>query len=673
VGVVSLPGTRTRWRSRPRVRRLAWWGGGLALAALIGAASLAAANEVRRDLNAGRGRLVQAERSLLAGDIDAATRDFTLARRDFARAEHHPANLLLKAEAIVPFAGRTPGAVLSLASIGQELAGDGVQLSRAVAALPQGLSSLGPVNGRIPIETLQSLGPVMHRTLASLVALQRRADRLPDSFVLGQVAQARELVRAKLDQAVPLARSADALLASLPTFAGVDHPRHYFLAAQNTAELRGTGGLIGNYAILTLDDGRMSLGPFRDTGLLRNLPASKAPSPSADFEDLYGPFGGAGFWLNVNMTPDAPTAATMIERLYQQVEGTPVDGAIFFDLQGLSDLLRTTGPVRVPALHTTLTSSSVVPFVSTAAYLEGDVPNAFQEGPRLVAEAVWNRFLAVGDAKATLEALVRSASAGHLMLHATDPSLERAFRLAGVAGAFGPDASATGAADRDFFALVLSNAAGNKVDAYLQQDVRYEVVLDPNGGSSATATVKLTNGAPAGSAPSYALGPYPGLTVDGRALAPGEDRSWAQFYCAGGCDLTGSTQDGKDVGLEAHRELGLPVFASFLDVSPRSSTELRLGLHRQKGWDGDATGGVYRLRLQGQATIRPTTVTLEIHAPPGMQIVWTNVPMTVRGGVATWRGTLGTARDFEVRFHRPFVSRVWTRIRLFLDQPAIRF
>src|SRR5207247_7758630 len=66
------------------------------------------------------------------------------------------------------------------------------------------------------------------------------------------------------DQALPVIRAADGMIKALPTFAGMDGARHYFLAPQNPTELRGTGGLISAYAILTIDHGSISVGPFED-------------------------------------------------------------------------------------------------------------------------------------------------------------------------------------------------------------------------------------------------------------------------------------------------------------------------------------------------------------------------------------------------------------------------
>jgi hypothetical protein len=320
--------------------------------------------------------------------------------------------------------------------------------------------------------------------------------------------------------------------------------------------------------------------------------------------------------------------------------------------------------VEAKRLGFTFTPENIVAYVATAAYLKTSVPNPFQEGPRLVADAVWSRFLSATDPERALRALVDAAANGHLVLHGADPRLQAAFRLAGVAGEFGTR-------DGDFFGVVHSNAAANKVDFFLRQGLTYDVRLRPDGTAEAEAGLTLVNTAPAGAPAGYVFGPYEGLQVDGRPLEPGEDRTWTQFYCARRCVLTGAAEDGADTILEAHRENGLAVHAGFIEVKPSQSRRVALSLHLPDGWEGDDASGSYRLRVQGQPTLA-SSVMVTIRVPEGMAIASTSPSMQVRDGVATWRGSLEGTRDFEVRFQRGFFGRAWARVWSFLSKPVIR-
>jgi hypothetical protein len=630
--------------------------------AVTAMATLATALSIRQHFEDGRRLLQTGQSALLEGEADRAATAFAGARQAFIEAQDEPGNILLRIEGLLPFVGRTPDALVSLSRIGAHVAGAGVDVSRGVTRLPEGLSSLGISGGRLPVDSLRTLAPHVRRARVALDAAARDASRLPDSWVIGPVGEARDLLQDRLGETVPLARSADALLSSLPLFAGQGREARYFVAAQNSAELRGTGGFMGNFAILTLDEGQMSLSSFRDIFSLPDLPAEDAPSPSRDFLDLYGPFGGGGSWSNLNLTPDAPTAATLIEQLYQRVEGEKLDGTIFMDLQGLATLLEATGPVRSKALRYTFTSQNLVKYVASVAYKNAPVPDPSREGPRLVAEAVWDRFLTATDPKKALRALVKTAANGHLVVHGTDPRVQAAFRQAGVAGEFGVGSG-------DFFGVAHSNAAGNKVDQFLRQELVYDVQLKEGGKGEAAAGATIINRAPEGASTSEVMGPNPDVIVDGRHLVPGEDRLWSLFYCARGCRVVRALDNGMAADLLSDRDLGLPVLDGFLEIKPARSRRMRLSLDLPRAWEGDRAMGTYRLRVQGQPAM-PTLATVTVRAPQGMGIAWTSVPMQVDGGVATWRGPLNGVKDFEVRFQRGFFGRMWVRVWSFLTQPV---
>jgi hypothetical protein len=648
------PPRRRRWLRRTIVLAVA----GMFVLAL---ASVIPALAMKSDLERGKAELTQGERLLLAGNVDAAASAFGRAQAAFDSARTEPGSFLLRVDGWVPLLGRTPDALRSLTRIGGEISSAGAAVANRVADLPGGLEALGPKDGRLPIETLSSLAPVMDRARADLARAQGEAARLPDSWVLGPVAEARDLLRQKLERAVPLIRAADALVHQLPAFAGLDGPVRYFVAPQNLAEARGTGGLIGNYSILTIDRGRFSFGDFSSVSVLPNLPASEAPAATP----LYDAFGGGGFWLNLNMTPDAPSAASMIESLYQRVEGTRLDGTVFVDLQALAAMLEVTGPVHIKEFDATISAENVVQFVATAKYLDlpWEVTGVRREtlGPRLVAEAVLGRFFSLANGQGAIRTLVSAAANGHILLHSAHKEVQAAFREAGVAGGFVPPAGS------DLFGVITDNAAANKVDYYMQRDMRYAVTLGPNGTGTARADVTFRNLAPKTSQASYSLGPNAGTGLD-----PGENRSWTAFYCPASCRLTGATENGSPLELPYYQDLGLSMHARFLQVKAGQAERVGLSLQLGKAWTGDVASGTYELRLQGQPSVRAITATAVIEAPPGMRITWTSVPMRIDGSRATWHGVLLPNQDLTVRFGKPALLGAWSRFWHALGRPAVR-
>ncbi len=118
------------------------------------------------------------------------------------------------------------------------------------------------------------------------------------------------------------------------------------------------------------------------------------------------------------------------------------------------------------------------------------------------------------------------------------------------------------------------------------------------------------------------------------------------------------------------RELDHRVFSEFVRVPAGSRRTLGYELSVPNVWLGDDLSGRYRLMVQEQpGQIRPTSLTVTVHAPPGTDISFTTVPMEVRGGVATWTGPAGKLSEIEVEFEKPLLPRAWTRFVRFLVKP----
>lgn len=643
-----------------RRRRIAWMAATAAVVVAWIGLSVRPALHARDSLTEGRDRLAEASSKLSAGDASGALQAFQQAHQAFEEASKSAANPVLRLDGLVPLAGRTADAARDLASIGELVATAGERVATALDDLPGGIASLAPVGGRLPLDALDALtGPVATAT-AQLRQARELAGRLPTSLVLGPVARASRDIRMRLDEAIQTATAADALLRALPSFAGRDGTKRYFLAVQNPAELRGTGGFIGVYSILTIERGALRLSPFRDIATLPDAPAAEMPSPAPGFAAIYDPFGGAGFWRNINMTPDAPTAATAIEHLYARVAGVSPDGVVFVDPQALAFILEATGPVTVPALRKTISAANAVPFLTNRAYFLYRDQEKRKRALGLAATSIFERFLSNTDGVAAIRALVSAAAGGHLVLHDADPVLQGAFVRAGVAGQLGPSSG-------DYLGLFLNNASGTKVDYYLHAKVDYAASLHADGSSGASVLLYLANEAPAEGAPNEALGPYPNTN-----LALGEDRSLVFLYCGARCALLGASRDGSPGSFAPHEELGLPLFVSSEHVLAQSSTALGYRLQTAGAWAGGEDGGTYCLTTQGQAGINPTSTEVTVTAPPGMNILDTNPTARVSGSSATWTEPLGASRRLCMRFSPPLLARVWADVKGFLTKPVIR-
>ena len=153
--------------------------------------------------------------------------------------------------------------------------------------------------------------------------------------------QLREVTSA-LDAAADAAQLAPGML-------GADGQRNYLLMIQNNAEVRASGGIPGALAILTLDNGKLTLGVQSSASEIGQM---SPPLPvDAEQEQIYSSRLGE-YMHDVNLTPDFPTAASTAQAIWEKKTGQRVDGVISLDPVALGYILKATGPVQItdPAL-----------------------------------------------------------------------------------------------------------------------------------------------------------------------------------------------------------------------------------------------------------------------------------------------------------------------------------
>lgn len=610
-----------------------------AVAAWLAAGGVAVAS-AGGALITGRDLAEDGRAALLDADAAAARDHLAAASEAFAEGEERllgPAVWPLRA---VPVVRANIRAATALAAAGARTAAAGEAVAGALADLPDGVRTLLPRDRTIPLEPLERLAPALERADGLLTEARQLAASAPEQGLVSPVAAARAELLPAVEDVADTTATASRLVEVLPTFLGAEGPKRYLLGAANPAELRGTGGLIGAYALLTVDGGRVDIGAFSSIHDLPGADVDDVPAPNADYAARYNRYGGAGFWQNLNMTPDFPSAATAIETLYGHGTGERLDGTIVVDPHTLAGLLALTGPAEVPG-GGTVDADTVVAYIANEAYAEMTDPEARKALLGAVAASALDRFLRGDGGGASpveaVRALGDAARGGHLLLHSADANVQAAFEDAGVAGALlDPDG--------DYLAVVVNNAAANKADFFTDRTIHYDVTLRDEGSARATVAVELSNAAPTAGHPAYVIGPNVPDT------AAGDNRSLLSVYCAAGCRREGFRRSLSDGSVREETELGHPVFTTMVPLSSGEAERVEIDWSLDTAWEPQDDGGTYRLTVQGQPTIRPTRFVLHVTAPPGLRVASASEGVTVDGEHARWDGPLSGVLQVEIAF-----------------------
>jgi hypothetical protein len=627
--------------------------------------------EVRQDLLRGRSAMEQGRAEVFAGDAEAASDSFREGRQLFDRAENRTNGLVFRAVGWLPIVGRTSDAITAVADSAGMAADAAIVLSDVAAQIPGGLSGLAPSSGRIPIDRFPPLARAAADADELMTAAVLRLGEAPTSLLLGPVGPARGDAQSELRDLSETIHTASLLLKGLPTFMGAEDPQTYFFGAQNPAELRGTGGLIGAYSILRIDAGRFRFSPFVPIHNLAQPPLRSIPSPNEDYTANYDQFRRGGrFWTSINVMPDFPSVARAILSSYEAATGRRLDGVILADPFAEAALLRATGPVQLPGYDVEIDADNVVAFTTNEAY--SLLTDPFQRKQVLgdVARVAFERFVTqpspdTGDLAGFLEA----ASGRHIQVFSDDPVMQRGLIATPVAGALRPPG-----ADDELVSVVVNSGAGSKVDFYQERSIRYDVELSEDGSAAATLDLTLRNDAPVSGQPPYVIGPFRSLGEGAGPILPnlvaGESVALVNVYCGAHCVPQEAQMDGAPVSVSTDVDLGMRYVQHYFSIRSGEQHTLRVRWDDPGAWDGNSSGGTYGMTFTNQITIRPSRLSLTIAPPQGMRVVSVSTPLRIEGDSAVYEGEPGSRLDVQIEFGPSLPVRLWRDVTRFLTTPV---
>jgi len=410
--------------------------------------------------------------------------------------------------------------------------------------------------GRINVTLLEQLEAPMRQAALGSAQARRTADALPSRLVPGVLlAQRRVLVDQvdRLDRAISAASTAVHLA---PNMLGRSGARRYFIAVQNNAETRGTGGLIGAYAVVRADQGRLTRERVGTDADLKG-----APGPVVDlgkeYADHYDQYRSREDWRSAVLTPEWPSAAATIAGLWTHQSGQVVDGVIGLDPRAMADVLSATGPVQ--AGGRSISGANVVDFVLRDEYaLFATRPALRKPVLGLLAGGIFDKVVSgAGSSSGLLKAFASAASSGHLQLWSRHAEEQAALRRGTIGGRL-PDAPAS---------LMVSsvNAAGSKLDYYVRRTVGYV----RTGKNRAVASVTLLNTVDAKAVPDFVKS-----RIDRYGFNPtitGLDGSTSQILTVYGGNergVFGATVNGSPAVFEYGVESGHPYATTTVELKP---------------------------------------------------------------------------------------------------------
>lgn len=431
--------------------------------------------------------------------------------------------------------------------------------------------SLIPSGSGANLEPIKAAAPSVSSSAYAVRASWERLDAIQAENLLPQIVTPLHQATAELKQASDVLNVAADATNIAPSMLGSDGARNYLLMIQNNAEARASGGIPGALAVLTLDKGKLSLGPQSTAGDVGIM--SPVISVDPQQQQIYSTRLGK-YLQDVNLTPDFPTAASSAQAMWERKTGQRVDGVISIDPLVLSYILQSTGPVslngpelasvKASGLPTVLTGENVVPTLLSDVYAKIKQPKLQDAYFAGVAKEI---FVALssgkGEAKGLISGLSRGTEEGRVLVWSADASQQSVISKYALSGSIsGPSVSAAQ------FGAYFNDGTGAKMDYYVKRTVQLLKECPADGYEQTTVRITNTNTAPANAGsilPAYVTG------GGDFGITPGTVQTNIVAYGPAQANVESATVDGQRTPFAPYIHANRPVGVVAQQLAPGES------------------------------------------------------------------------------------------------------
>ncbi|MEZ0164578.1 DUF4012 domain-containing protein [Kineococcus sp. LSe6-4] len=570
-------------RRRPPVLRIVL---GLVLLVLLAwAAAVAVAGvQAGRALQRVADQVPRLEEQVRAEDWTGARERAVGVAEDAAAADRATSQLPYRLATAVPWVGDQLRAVAGGAQAAALLT---EPLPGALGAVDQVLSrGLVSADRTVDVTGLQELTPIVvdYRSRIEQARTALHDGECPQ--VLSVISSRLDPVTAQLDEVSEPLRTATQVLPQLPALLGADGPRTYLVAFTNPAEVRPVQGIVGAYAYLSVEGGRITL---TRTGTDNDLYAARADVSlvGREFADLYGQ--DAARVQNVTLGGSAEEAGVLTSSLVTDAGLPTPDVVVFVDPVGLGQLLGPEHPPLELGPFGDVATADLARILMYDAYVRfGTDQDARKAFLAATSAAAFEAVLSDGLSTAALDGAREAVDSGHLAGWSSRPQEQSALVAAGVAGALGEP--------RDGVAHVgLTGVVPSKLDYWVAPTFTLSPPCARAGTGTGSLSLTLANSVPA-EVPAY---------VSNAAAPRAADRRTAvqtvSLWVAPWVGLEGVSVDGQPAAAAVDGEEGWRLVRVTVPVPPGTSVTVE--------WRFSGAAGALPRSVEGPTTATAPTVT----------------------------------------------------------------
>ncbi len=320
------------------------------------------------------------------------------------------------------------------------------------------------------ISTLVQASPQFTGALADLERAQAARQRIDTGALMPQL---RDILVEQYDPRIAMVRQGLLAAQALPdTLGAAGTSRTYLVMVQNEDEIRSTGGYLTAVGQVVAENGHIRITGFEDAYAVDDLNKTYPTAPwqlnsYMDAEIL--------MLRDANWFPDFPKTAEWVEYLYAYTRAPNIDGLIAVDQYSIVQFLAILGPVQLEGVDEPISAENVIEFIRKS-----------KTPPPGVSPTEWDRKASIEKLAKPLfekvfsgqginwQALIKTGQQlldqKHILVFIKDPTLAEIIAGQKWDGRISPTLG-------DYLMVIDSNVGINKANAYVSQEISYQVNL----------------------------------------------------------------------------------------------------------------------------------------------------------------------------------------------------
>lgn len=281
--------------------------------------------------------------SVKSGEYEAAQTAASTMQKTAANMKEELESPLFSFAGVLPVVGSDVSGVKEVVDVLNDVCeGALTPLTNALVEYP--VSDMIKDDGSIDVNLVQQMLSVVETTAPVMQDASDRLNAVP-TMNISQLESTMGPAKEKFSEINELFQKGADIAPIMGTLLGVDGDRHYLIAAQNSAEIRSTGGFPGAVGILSISNGKIDLGDF---GTPYDLMADETSLITDEEKSL---FQTSQFDVTIprdsGIIPNFPHVAEIWGNAYTEKSGNSINGVVSVTPSVVQDMLKIAGQITL--------------------------------------------------------------------------------------------------------------------------------------------------------------------------------------------------------------------------------------------------------------------------------------------------------------------------------------